>query len=92
MIFPKPLGDNTAVPFRRAGDVLYPHPFSFLARTHTHTPHLIYMLCSVNLYHPVCNVALFSLVLLADSLCSFVFVLVLLVGSTFTSTRFVFLS
>ena len=34
MIFPKPLGDNTAVPFRRAGDVLYPHPFSSLAQTH----------------------------------------------------------
>jgi len=34
MIFPKPLGDNTAVPFRRAGDVLYPHSFSSLARTH----------------------------------------------------------
>jgi len=28
MILPKPLGDNTAVPFWRAGVVLYTHPFS----------------------------------------------------------------
>ena len=30
---PKSLGDNTAVPFWRAGVVLYPHPFSSLVRT-----------------------------------------------------------
>ena len=35
---PKPLGDNTAVPFKRAGVVLYSHPFSSLVRTlKTHT-------------------------------------------------------
>jgi len=28
MIFPKPLGDNTAVPFWHVGVVLYPQPFS----------------------------------------------------------------
>ena len=28
-----PLGDHTAVPFRRAGIVLYAHPFSSLVRT-----------------------------------------------------------
>ena len=38
VLFPKPLGDNTAVPFRRAGVVLYSHPFSSLVRTpKTHT-------------------------------------------------------